>query len=175
MKPWVKYILLGALISVIVILDQVTKHAIHVSMHLYQSIPIIEGFFHLTYIRNPGAAFGIMADGNEAVRFAFFLITSIVALTLLGLILARLPKDDWYGHLSVAVIFGGAIGNLIDRVRFGEVIDFLDVFIQGHHWPAFNVADSAISIGVVALILNFSFGPLATILPSDSERAPTKE
>ncbi len=175
MKPWVKYGVLGVLVSGIVILDQVTKHAIHVSMHLYQSIPIIEGFFHLTYIRNPGAAFGIMADGSEVFRFAFFLITSTIALTLLGLILFRLPKDDWYGHLSVAAIFSGAIGNLIDRVRFGEVIDFLDVFIHGHHWPAFNVADSAISVGVLALIINFSFGPLSSTLPTDSERALAKE
>ncbi|HHZ84025.1 MAG TPA: signal peptidase II [Nitrospirales bacterium] len=175
MKPCVKYGVLAVLVSVIVILDQVTKHAIDISMHLYQSIPIIEGLFHLTYIRNPGAAFGIMADGSGAFRFAFFLITSIVALVLLGLIFVRLPKDDWYGHLSVAAIVGGAIGNLIDRVRYGEVIDFLDVFVQGHHWPAFNVADSAISVGVVALILNFSFGSLSATLPSDSKRAPAKE
>jgi len=175
MKPWAKYAVLLILISVVVVLDQVTKHAIHVSMHLYQSIPVIEGFFHLTYIRNPGAAFGIMADGSAAFRFAFFLITSTIALTLLGVILVRLPKDDWYGHLSVAAIFSGAIGNLIDRIRFGEVIDFLDVFIRGVHWPAFNVADAAISVGVVALILNFSFGPLSATMTSDSKRAPVKE
>ncbi len=75
----------------------------------------------------------------------------------------------------MAAIVGGTIGNPIDRVRFGEVIDFLDVFIQGHHWPAFNVADSAISVGVVTLILNFSFGPLSAAMPLDSERTPAKE
>jgi len=166
---------LGTLVSLIVVLDQLTKHAVHVSMYLYQSIPVIEGLFHLTYIRNPGAAFGIMADGSDTLRFAFFLITSIIALTLLGLIFFRLPKDEWYGHLSVSAILGGAIGNLIDRVRFGEVIDFLDVFIHEYHWPAFNVADASISVGVIVLILNFSFGPLAAVVSSDLERTPAKE
>jgi signal peptidase II len=116
-----------------------------------------------------------MADGSDAFRFVFFLVTSIVALTLLGLIFIRLPKDDWYGHLSVAAIVGGAIGNLIDRVRFGEVIDFLDIFIRGYHWPAFNVADSSISVGVIALILNFAFGPLSATVPSDLERVSAKK
>ena len=175
MKPWGKYVVLVTVTATIVMLDQVIKHIIHVSMSLHQSIPVIEGFFHLTYIRNPGAAFGIMAESSGAFRFAFFLVTSTIALVLLGLIFVGLPKDDWYGHLSVAAIFGGAIGNLIDRIRFGEVIDFLDVFVQSHHWPAFNVADSAISVGVVALILNFSFGSLSATLPSDSKRPPAKE
>ena len=175
MTSRMKYTVLLGLVSLIVIVDQITKHIVHVSMHLYQSIPVIEGFFHLTYIRNPGAAFGIMADGSETARFVFFLVTSTIALVLLGLIFVRLPRDDWYGHLSVALIFGGAIGNVIDRIRLGEVIDFLDVFIQGYHWPAFNVADSAISIGVVALIINFTFGPLSATLPSDAEREPGKK
>ncbi len=175
MKSTMKYTALGVFVSIIVIVDQLTKQAIHSSMHLYQTIPIFEGWFHLTYIRNPGAAFGIMAESSEAFRFAFFLVTSLIALTLLGLIFVRLPKEDWYGHVSVAAIFGGAIGNLIDRVRLGEVIDFLDVFIGKYHWPAFNVADSAISVGVIALIVNFSFGPLASTLPTDPERTPAKD
>ena len=168
MKLWKKYLLLTILVLGIISLDQFTKHVIHVSMHLYQSIPVIEGFFHLTYIRNPGAAFGIMADGSAIVRFFFFLITSTIALILLWIIFIRFPDDDWAGHLSVASIFGGALGNLIDRIRLGEVFVFLDFFIRNYHWPAFNVADSAITIGVLALILNFSFGPLSETLPSDS-------
>jgi signal peptidase II len=76
---------------------------------------------------------------------------------LLGTILLRMPEEDWVGRISVAGILGGAIGNLIDRLRFGEVIDFLDVYIETYHWPAFNVADSAITIGVIFLIIHFAF------------------
>jgi len=87
----------------------------------------------------------------------FFGVTSLFALALLGTILFRLPEKDWLGQLSIAGILGGAIGNLIDRLRYGEVIDFLDVYVGSYHWPAFNVADSAISVGVVFLIIHFAF------------------
>ena len=86
----------------------------------------------------------------------FFGLTSIFAVGLLGTILVRMPKHDWMGRLSVAAILGGAIGNLLDRLRYGEVIDFLDFYFNGYHWPAFNVADSAITVGVVFLILHFA-------------------
>ena len=121
-----------------------------------RSISIIEGFFSLTYIRNPGAAFGIFATTNSAFRLIFFVGASTFALGLLGTIFYRLHPDDVWGQLTVSSIFGGAIGNLIDRLRYGEVIDFLDFHISGYHWPAFNVADSAISIGVVSLLIIFS-------------------
>src|SRR5262249_32014549 len=84
-------------------------------------------------------------------------VTSLFALALLGTILVRLPAGDWMGQLSIAAILGGAIGNLVDRLRYGEVIDFLDVYIDTYHWPAFNVADSAISVGVVFLIIHFAY------------------
>ena len=125
-------------------------------MHLHESISIIKGFFNLTYIRNPGAAFGIFATANSAFRLVFFVGTSILALGLLGTIFYRLHHDDVWGQLTVSSIFGGAIGNLIDRLRYGEVIDFLDFHMSGYHWPAFNVADSAISIGVVSLLIIFA-------------------
>jgi signal peptidase II len=80
----------------------------------------------------------------------------VLALGLLGIIFFRLRQEDWIGQLSIAGILGGAIGNLLDRVRFGEVIDFLDFYINGYHWPAFNVADAAISVGVFFLILHFA-------------------
>ena len=111
----------------------------------------------MTYIRNPGAAFGLLAGSSNAFRFVFFGLTSIFAVGLLGTILVRMPEQDWMGRGSVAGILGGAIGNLIDRLRFGEVIDFLDYLYQDYHWPAFNVADSAITVGVVFLIIHFAF------------------
>ncbi|NGZ03848.1 MAG: signal peptidase II [Nitrospira sp. WS238] len=141
----------------IILLDQLTKQQIMQTMRLHESIPIIPNLFSLTYIRNPGAAFGLLAGSSNAFRMVFFGLTSIFALGLLGTILLRMPEQDWVGRVSVAGILGGAIGNLIDRLRFGEVIDFLDVYIETYHWPAFNVADSAITVGVIFLIIHFAF------------------
>ena len=151
-----RYILLVGVSLVLIALDQITKMFVTHTMHLHESIPGIKDFFNLTYIRNPGAAFGIFATTNSAFRLIFFVGESTFALGLLGTIFYRLHPDDVWGQLTVSSIFGGAIGNLIDRLRYGEVIDFLDFHISGYHWPAFNVADSAISIGVVSLLIIFS-------------------
>lgn len=157
MSTSVRYFLLGFLSLAIVVLDQVTKVYVMETMRLHESIPVVANFFSITYIRNPGAAFGFLSSSSSSFRFVFFGLTSIFAVGLLGTILVRMPKDDWMGRLSVAAILGGAIGNLLDRVRYGEVIDFLDFYINGYHWPAFNIADSAITVGVVFLILHFAF------------------
>ncbi len=141
---------------VIVILDQITKALVMHTMSVHESIPIIAGFFNLTYIRNPGAAFGMFATTNSAFRLIFFVGTSIFALGLLGTIFYRMHPADVWGQLSVSGIVGGAIGNLLDRLRYGEVVDFLDFYLGGYHWPAFNVADSAISVGVVSLLILFA-------------------
>jgi signal peptidase II len=153
----IRYLLLGMIAVIVIVADQVTKYSIVQSMRLHESIPIVPNLFSLTYIRNPGAAFGLLAGSSNAFRMVFFGMTSLFALALLGTILFRLPEKDWIGQLSIAGILGGAIGNLIDRLRFGEVIDFLDVYIESYHWPAFNVADSAITVGVVCLIVHFAF------------------
>lgn len=133
-------------------LDQVTKLWIDSSMQLYQSEEIISGFFSLTYVRNTGAAFGFLAQTPEWFRQPFFFATTGIALLVLGLFLSRLDETEWLARVSIASILGGAIGNLIDRLRFGYVIDFLDVYWQGYHWPAFNVADSCITVGVIGLL-----------------------
>nr|MBA2485557.1 signal peptidase II [Nitrospira sp.] len=156
MSTSVRYLLLGLLSLAIVVVDQVTKVYVIQTMRLHESIPVISDFFSITYIRNPGAAFGFLSSSSGTFRFVFFGLTSIFAVGLLGTILVRMPKHDWMGQLSVAAILGGAIGNLLDRLRYGEVIDFLDFYINGYHWPAFNVADSAITVGVVFLILHFA-------------------
>jgi len=152
-----RYLLLALLAGAIVAIDQATKLSIVQSMRLNESISIVPNLFSLTYIRNPGAAFGLLAGSSNAFRMVFFGLTSIFALGLLGTILLRMPEQDWVGRVSVAGILGGAIGNLIDRLRFGEVIDFLDVYVENYHWPAFNVADSAITVGVIFLIVHFAF------------------
>jgi signal peptidase II len=161
-----RYLLLALLGVMIVVVDQVTKYWVIQSMRLHESIPIIPNLFSLTYIRNPGAAFGLLAGSSNAFRMVFFGITSLFALALLGTILFRLPEKDCVGQLSIAGILGGAIGNLIDRLRFGEVIDFLDVYVESYHWPAFNVADSAITVGVACLIIHFAFERKDAALPA---------
>ncbi|MDH5668042.1 MAG: signal peptidase II [Nitrospira sp.] len=149
--------LLASLTGVIIVVDQITKLYIMQTMRLHESIPVVADYFSLTYIRNPGAAFGLLAGSSTTFRMIFFGLTSIFALGLLGTILVRMPERDRMGRLSVAAILGGAIGNLIDRMRYGEVIDFLDVYVGTYHWPAFNVADSAITVGVIFLIIHFAF------------------
>ena len=156
MSQSIRYLLLGLLSLAIVVVDQVTKVSVMESMRLHESIPVIANLFSITYIRNPGAAFGFLSSSSSSFRFVFFGLTSVFAVGLLGMIMVRMPKDDWMGRLSVAGILGGAIGNLLDRLRYGEVIDFLDFYINGYHWPAFNVADSAITVGVVFLLLHFA-------------------
>ena len=152
-----RYVLLALIGFGIIILDQATKVYIMQTMRLHESIVIIPNLFSITYIRNPGAAFGILSTSSGSFRFIFFGLTSLFALGLLGTILVRMPREDWMGQISVVSILGGAIGNLLDRLRFGEVIDFLDFYIDTYHWPAFNVADSAITVGVIFLILHFAF------------------
>ncbi len=152
-----RYLLLASVTGVVIVVDQITKFYIMETMRPHESIPIVPNLFSLTYIRNPGAAFGILAGSSNAFRMVFFGLTSIFALGLLGTILFRMPERDWMGRLSVVGILGGAIGNLIDRLRYGEVIDFLDVYVESYHWPAFNVADSAITVGVIFLIIHFAF------------------
>jgi len=149
------YGLMTLIVLAVIILDQLTKWLVTSAMRLHESISIIPDLFSLTYIRNSGAAFGILAGSHAGFRLVFFGLTSVLALALLGTIYVRLSPADWIGQVSVASIFGGAVGNLIDRIRSGEVIDFLDFSLLGHHWPAFNVADAAITVGVCFLIGHF--------------------
>lgn len=149
-----RYLILGLVSVTTILLDQATKLQIMQTMRLYESIPITH-FFSLTYIRNPGAAFGLLASSSAWFRTVFFGLASLFALILLGTIFFRLRHDDRIGQFSVAAILGGAIGNLLDRIRYGEVVDFLDFHIGGYHWPAFNVADTAISVGVFFLFIHY--------------------
>ncbi len=153
----VRYLILGLVTTITVLLDQATKIHIMQTMRLHESFPIIDGFFSLTYIRNPGAAFGLLASTGPVFRTIFFSLASVFALGLLATIFFRLQEEDRAGQLSIAAILGGALGNLIDRIRYGEVIDFLDFYVSAYHWPAFNVADAAISVGVFFLVLHYLF------------------
>ena len=160
-----RYLLLTMVALTTMILDQVVKFYIQQTMSLHETIVVIPSFFHLTYIRNPGGAFGLLADQGSAFRFIFFGLTSIVALGLLGVLLYKAPQDEWLAPLAISLVLGGALGNLMDRIRFGAVVDFLDFFLKDFHWPAFNVADSAITVGITILLIHFLIekkrGPLA--------------
>ncbi len=139
----------------ILILDQVSKGYIHETFRLHESRVILNDFFSLTYLRNPGAAFGIFADQSPLFRSIFFFGISVIALVFLTVLF--LKREDLWGQVSISLLFGGALGNLIDRIRLGEVIDFLDFYLGHYHWPAFNVADSAITVGVGFLIVESLF------------------
>jgi len=138
----------------IIALDQYTKILTVNSFALYESLEVVPGFFSLTYLTNKGAAFGFLAGVDSAWRHYFFLILASVALVLLMVAWFRLRKEHRFYGPALALIAGGAIGNVIDRVRLGAVVDFLDFYVAGHHWPAFNVADSAILVGVVLFLLS---------------------
>jgi len=137
----------------IVILDQISKAYIDRAFRLHESVPIIPDLFSITYVRNPGAAFGLFAQQGEQFRFVLFSTISIIALLLLAMMIYQTPKEDRWQMSSLSLLVGGAIGNILDRIRMGEVIDFLDFYIGTYHWPAFNVADSAITIGVTLMMV----------------------
>ena len=135
-------------LAIILISDQLTKFIVDQSMPLHHSIPVIDNFFNLTYIRNTGAAFGFLAGSAAAFRLPFLIVFSLVAIGFVVAMLRRLPERETGLITALVFILGGAIGNLIDRLAYGEVIDFLDFYWGRYHWPAFNVADSFISVGV---------------------------
>lgn len=139
--------------SVVVFLDQLTKLLVVKFLPLHSSVAVIPGFFNLVHVRNTGAAFSFLAGGYSTWRQVFFVTVSMVGMAVILYIYQGLKRDDRWARSSLALIFGGALGNLIDRLRLGEVVDFLDVYVGSYHWPAFNVADSAISIGAVLLLL----------------------
>ena len=121
-------------------------------MDLHSSITVVESFFNITYIRNKGAAFGFLAE--TSFRLPFFILISIIAVVVIIGIVRKLRPEQKLTAVSLSLIFAGALGNLIDRIRLGEVIDFLDAHWYDHHWPSFNVADSAICVGVFLLALD---------------------
>lgn len=140
-------------VGLVILLDQITKFYVVSHFQLHESLPVIAGFFNLTYIRNPGAAFGFLSSAPPEFRGVFFSLVTLIAVGLILYYLIQNKVGDLWLLLPLALILAGALGNLVDRFRFGEVIDFLDIFIGKYHWPAFNIADSAISIGAFLLIV----------------------
>ena len=148
-----KWRIVGAWLVAIVVFDRLSKIVVDRSMAPHRSIPIIDGFFNLTYVRNTGAAFGIFAGSAEIFRRPFLITVSLIAIAFIFAMLNRLADKARWLITGLAFILGGAVGNLIDRVVYGEVIDFLDCFWGDYHWPAFNLADSFITVGVTIILI----------------------
>lgn len=156
-----KYIRLLWIGGGVLLFDQITKWIIMDQLTLHGSIPVIQGIFNITHIQNPGGAFGFLARESDMIRAIVFLLVSSIALVVILYFYHTTPQTHRMLSTGFALIFGGAVGNLVDRVRFGKVIDFLDFYIGCYHWPAFNIADSAICVGVVI----FSFHVLFKKMP----------
>ena len=152
-----KYSKLAIVAGCIVVLDQITKAAILWTLPLNHSISIVPGLFNLIHIQNPGGAFGFMANQSSAWFPILFLFFTLLALGLIFFLYKNTPQTHSLLATGFAFIFGGAVGNLIDRIRFGKVVDFLDFYIGNMHYPAFNVADSAVSVGIVIFLYHILF------------------
>lgn len=138
-------------------LDQLTKWIIVRTIPIHKSIPVMDGFLNLVHVRNRGMAFGLMNRVGGDLPFYLLVFLTLAAVFLLVFWAARLKPGEQRILPGLSFILGGALGNLVDRVRLGEVIDFLDVYVGSFHWPAFNVADSAITLGTIWVALNLLF------------------
>ena len=143
-----KYRVLLLLCFWILFVDQWTKQAVQQRLVLYQKVEVIHGFFNLVHVRNTGGAFGIFGGEKGGLGSFLFVAVSLIAIGSILFLFVRLKEDERILSLSFSLVLSGAIGNLIDRLRYGEVVDFLDFYLFSYHWPAFNIADSAICLGI---------------------------
>ena len=148
-----RYNLLLGVGSLVVLIDQITKIWVDKTMRVYESTPIVSGLLDLHYIRNTGAAFGFLSGSHAGFRIPFFILVSAVAIGIILFLFYKLEDSEVMMPLALSLVLGGAIGNLIDRIRLGEVIDFLLFHYKAFQWPAFNVADIGITVGVTLLVL----------------------
>ena len=156
------------LAPVVIVADQFTKRIIQTSMALQESTPVLGDFFRLTYIHNAGAAFGLKI-GSPFVHTAI----SVVALFALVWLFRSVPSDNRIMRPALSMVLGGALGNIIDRIRLGMVVDFFDVGIGTLRWPVFNVADSCVTIGILLIALSYlQQRPHKEVAPSDSDPEP---
>jgi signal peptidase II len=152
-----------ALITLVVVaLDQASKAAAAMSIPVHGALDVIPGFLALVHARNPGAAFGLMAGVESWHRPVFLVMVSILAAGFLLWTLVRVPMHHWLMLTALAFFFSGAVGNLIDRALFGEVRDFIDMYIGSYHWPAFNVADAALCVGAGIFCVDLLFKPFGS-------------
>jgi len=164
-RPWPKwgeglekrYHLMAWPAVAVIVLDQLSKWAILRSLRVHECVPVLTGFFDLVHVRNRGMAFGLMNRPGIDFTFYFLVAASLGAVVLLLVWFLKLKDGDSRLTLGLSLILGGAVGNLIDRIRFREVIDFLDFYLGQYHWPVFNLADSAITVGTFLVALSLIF------------------
>ena len=137
----------------ILFVDQWTKYAVQQKLALYQKVEVINGFFNLIHVRNTGGAFGIFGGEKGGLGSWLFVVVTLIAIGCILFLFIRLRERETTLFLSLSLVLSGAIGNFIDRLRYGEVVDFLDFYLNSYHWPAFNIADSAICLGIGLMAL----------------------
>jgi signal peptidase II len=142
----------------ILLLDQWTKSMVVQELPLYQRVNVIQGFFDLTHVRNTGGAFGIFGGEKGGLGSILFVVVSLIAIGAIVVLFLKIKENEKTLAIAFSLILSGAVGNLIDRLRYGEVVDFLDFHLSSYHWPAFNVADSAICIGIGLMALELFKG-----------------
>jgi signal peptidase II len=145
-----KYHFLMAIL--VVLLDRLTKWLVATKITLHDSIAVLPGFFRLTHVQNSGAAFGLFAESSSEWKVAILILFSILALAVVSALLWKNSHSMTATGVGLSLILGGAIGNLYDRLLTGRVVDFFDFYLGSYHWPAFNIADSAIVIGALLLV-----------------------
>jgi signal peptidase II len=154
--------------AAIVLLDQGTKALVVRTLDLHEHVPIVDGLLSLSHVRNRGAAFGLLSDWDVPYQSVLLALLSLCALAAIAFYFLRLPAAARLPRLALALVLGGAVGNLIDRARLGYVVDFVHVYWRRYQWPDFNVADSAITVGVALLVLDILRSP------PDTSPAPAK-
>lgn len=147
-----KYKILAVVAPLVFILDQVTKWFIRARLGAGQNITIIPGYFDIVHVANKGAAFGLFSGSSSSFRVPFFYLVSFMAVVIIIVMFVKLAADDRLMALIFSLILAGIAGNILDRIRFGEVTDFLSVHLHDLEWPAFNVADSAITVAMILLV-----------------------
>lgn len=146
--------IIGFLAAFIIFADQFTKHLIKKHIPLFRGFEI-NSFFNIVHARNKGAAFGFLNDPSINWQIWFFLIVTVLALGIIFFLAKKAQKNEYCLFVALGLISGGAVGNAIDRIFLGEVVDFLDFHYKNHHWPAFNLADMAICLGAAFMFLIF--------------------
>lgn len=161
-----KLLSLAAAFLIAALVDRLTKNWALANLAYASPLPVVGGFFNLTLVYNKGAAFGIFSNFEDGLRQILLAAAAAVALLSVVYFLAKEYRGSVAAHIAVGFILGGALGNIIDRISFGYVIDFLDFYVGQNHWPAFNIADSAICVGVFALI----FTPSCKTTPKPQQK-----
>lgn len=167
-------IFLGCALSALA-LDQLTKFWVVSSLHFSDRIAVVDGFFYITHVRNPGAAFSLFANAPEDIRTTFFVGISLLAVVIIVSFYRKLAPGDRLSAVSLGLILGGALGNLVDRLRFKEVVDFLHFRLwSGYSWPDFNLADSFIVVGVGLLVLELLIQEGESRAGHDTDETPAQ-